>query len=251
MADLYGGVAIPVPVANPPNTFPPEQEAGDPMISYLANFLTAVMTTYCGAAWTSVSPSTVIVKTSIANNPEDGFNEAQLPALYVFRPGRETREQVETFEQVADDYRFQKGRIEARWILNTAQQVNQRLRNQLVDAVRKVIDRAINIGRDPCWIVPGDLDPKAATQGSSLLGYTGGAVIELSHAAPGTYNHKMMLPAPQRHYDELKMSFYVEELLQRDITLLGAPHTTAGAQYQSPDQGTGLGPLDLGDAIYT
>lgn len=250
MADLYGGLAIPVPLPQAQGTFPLEAEVGDPLISYLANFLTAIVTFYVGAAWTAVSPATPIIKTSIANNPEDGFNEAQLPALYVFRPGRETREVVETFEQVADDYRFQKGRVEARWILNTAQQVNQRARNQLVDAVRKAVDRAINIGRDPCWIVPGDPDPKAATQGSSLLTYTGGAVIELEHAAPGTYNHKMALPAPQRHYDELKMSFNVEELLVRDITV-NAPNNNLQAGYVSPDQGTGLGPFDLGDAIYT
>lgn len=264
MADSYGGTVIPVPVPLQAGSFPLEQVAGDVLLGYFANFLAKIIQFYAGDVWQAVHPAQPIVKTVIADEPVNGFSEAQLPCLYVYRPGRETREAIEKFEQVADDYRFQISRIEVHWIMNPVQQANHRRRNQIVDAVRKVIDRALHVGRDVAWIVPGDTDvflpdgttpnpqydPKAATQGSSLLGYTGAAVLELEHASPGKYDQKMMLPAPQRHYDELRMSFTVEELLERDITLLGDPNTTAQAGYVSPDQGTGLGPFDLGDAYY-
>jgi len=263
MADRYGGMYIPVPVPLTAGSFPVEANAGDILLGYLANFLAKIIQVYAGDVWDSVSPSTPIVKTTLAQDPEDNFNEAMLPCLYVYRPARETREAIEKFEQVADDYRFQKGRIEVRWILNSVQQANHRKRNQLIDAVRKVVDRAMHVGRDPAWIVPGDTDPllpdstpnpsydpKAALQGSSLLNYTGAAVLELDHAAPSVYSHKMMLPAPQRHYDELRLSITVEELLERDLDIIGDPNVKAEAIYESPDQGTGLGPFILGDAYY-
>lgn len=249
MADKYGGLVLPVPLQPNSGAFPPEAGVGDLATGYLANFLTTIVKYYAGDAWSSVAPQTPIIKTSIANDPTDGFNEATLPALYVYRPGHETREAVESFTQVADDYRFQKSRIEARWILNAMPQANQRVRNQMFDAVRKVIDQAIQIGRDKNWIVPGDTDPKAAAFGSSLCNYAGFASIELEHAAPSVFAQKMMLPAPQRHYDELKMSFIVEELLNRDITLYD-PNNQVRLTEKSPDQGTGLGDAVIDDGIY-
>lgn len=250
MADKYGATIFPVPVVADTGEFPPEAVAGDPLLGYLANFVTKIVRLNCEAVWKSVSPSTPIIKTVYADEPENGFSAEWLPCLFVFRPGRETRELVETFEQVADEYRFMKSRVVARWIMNPVQAANNRRRNSIFDAVRKAIDAAVNIGRHPAWIVPGDTDLKAALQGSSLCNFSGAASIELDHAAPGQYRHKMALPAPDKLYDELKLSFVVEELLNRDLNLVGEPNLKVEEQVTSPDQGTGLGNYDLGTGIY-
>lgn len=257
MADTYGGLEIPVPVpeTSGPTYTHPEIVTGDPLIGNLAHFLYVVIRAQVQDAWNSIHPAQPVVKRFFPNDPEDIFNEEFLPGLFVYRPGRETREQVEAFEQTADDYRFQKSRVECWWILDNAQIANQRARNQMIDTVRKVIDRAIMIGRDLAWLLPEDTDPtspsydpKAVTQGSSLAYHTGAATIELVHASPADFVRKMNLPAQPRRYQSLKMSFYIEELLVRDV---GDETTVLDAQYVSPDQGTGLGPFDLGDAEYT
>lgn len=257
MADKYGGTEIPVVVL--PNTgFPEVVSPGDMLLAYFGDWLRRVMEFHCERIWQSVSPNIPLVKRVVCNDPASDFNEQWLPALYIFRPGRETREVIESFEQVADDYRFQKGRVTVRWVMNTASLENRRIRDQLIDPIRKAIDMTLEIGRHPCWIHPDDvadpinpLDPKAATQGSSLLKWSGAAVIETDHSGPGQYEHKMKPPAPSRFYEELKMSFFVEELAQYDLSIAGAPNDELAATIESPDQGTGLGPFVLGDAIYT
>lgn len=258
MADKYGGTELPAII--PLNTgFPEVVAPGDVLLGMLGDFLKRVMEFHCGALWASISPNVPIVKRIVTDSPEVDFNEQWLPAIYIFRPGRETREVIESFEQIADDYRFQKGRIAVRWIMQTAPQEQRRARDQIIDTLRKAIDAAIHIGRHPCWIHPDDvanpinpLDPKAALQGSSLLNWSGAAVIELDHAGPGQYQHKMQAPASPggKFYEELKISFFVEEKLDYDLELIGEPNLTSAATIESPDQGTGLGPFNLGDAIY-
>lgn len=258
MADKYGATELPAVV--PLNTgFPAVIAPGDALLGILGDFLKSVMEFHCGALWASVAPNIPIVKRVVTDSPEVDFNEQWLPSLYIFRPGRETREVIETFEQVADDYRFQKGRVAVRWIMSNAPQEHRRARDRIIDTLRKAIDAAVHIGRHKSWIVPGEDDPlasnydsHAALEGSSLLIHSGAAVIELDHAGPGQYQHKMQAPASPggKFYEELKISFFVEEMLNYDIDLIGEPNLEAAATIESPDQGTGLGPFVLGDAIY-
>lgn len=250
MTDKFGGLPIPAPVVAEPDIFPPGDSVGDPLIGYVADFLRAVITFYVGDAWNSVQPGKSIIRTVLTNDPDDVFIESHLPALYVFRPKRATREAVETSIDIADDYHVETSRLVAQWIMDPMPLVQRGLRNQIVNAVRKVVDKAVHIGRDVAWQVPGDLDPKAATQGSSLANYSGLMALLLNHAAPGEYIVKMTAPAPQRSYDDLTLSFYLEELLVFDLNLQGSPDVELEAKYISPDQGTGLGPFDLGDTIY-
>lgn len=258
MSDMFGGLQIPVPTDPDPNDFPPDEAVGDPLLKYTAQFLTAVIRTYVGAAWESIQPGKPIIRTIQTNDPDDIFIESQLPALYVYRPKRATREAVEMSVRMADDYQVETSRLVAQWIMDPSPQVTRAVRNQITNAVRKVVDRAILVGRDKAWIVPADLvpatptyDAKAAINGSSLMAYTGYMTIELTHAAPGEYVPKMASPAPSRSYDDFIMSFYLEELLVLDPTLTSDPNTQLSAGFVSPDQGTGLGPFDLGDTIYT
>jgi hypothetical protein len=249
VADKYGGTELPAII--PVDTgFPEVSSPFDVLLGYFADFIKTVMEYHCADIWASVQPNLPIVKSVKTDDPATNLNEQWLPALFIYRPGRETREVIEKFEWIAEDYRLQKGRVVVQWILNPSPQENRRRVDQVIDLIRKAVDSALEIGRHPAWVVPGDTDPLAATQGSSLLDYTGAGVIELDHAGPGLYEHKMLPPAQSRKYEELKMSFFVEELLQYDLDLKGGPHETAAVTIVSPDQGTGLGPFTLEDAIY-
>lgn len=257
MADKYGGTEFPVPI--PLWTgFPEDYAPGDVLLGYLGSFLRTIITVECRNIWESISPGVPIVRKVFCDGPENILNENDLPALYIYRPGRETREVIETFEQIADDYRMQKGRVVVQWIMHTDPAEQRKRRDQMIDPIRKAIDlRTVN-GRFKPWIVPGDDDPDsehydkdAAVWGSSILTWTGANVIELDHASPGQYQHKMSPPARSRMYEELKMSFLIWERAELDINEAGdAPNDELEAHYESPDQGTGLGPFDLGDAIY-
>lgn len=251
MSDIYGGLVFPVPPLGPSGAFPEQSAIGDKLLGYVGDFMRTILTTYVGDAWKSVNPGSPLIRTLIIGEPEEGFNDAWLPALYVFRPGKETRETVETFEQIADDYRLQKGRVSFHWIMDPYPQEQRRRRNEIVDAMRKVIDRSTMMGRDPAWKVPGDTDLKTPKYGSSLAEYAGFATLELQHAAPSKYIHRMMTPAPPRSYASMRGSFICEERLEQDINDLTDPTASLEATYTSPDQGTGLGPLVVGEAEYT
>lgn len=242
MADKYGGLVFPVPPVAEAGSFPKDSAVGDPLIGFVADYVRTILLTYVEAAWRSVSPGSPIVKTIILDSPEALFSEEWLPALFVYRPGRETRETMEEFSQDADDFRFQKGRLVVEWIMQTAPPEQRSRRDEIVDAMRKVVDKAIYQGRDPSWIVPGDdnedlveqYDPKAATFGSSLSKWAGFATLELQRAAPGIFVKKMAPPAKARNYEMLKMSIFVEELFQHDLTLIGEPHESLEARFQTP-----------------
>lgn len=252
MGDTYGASTIPLQVAPRDGTFPPEGAVGDPLLGYLADVVRTLMQVYAGDAWESVQPGKAIVKTIHTSDPEDGFNEADLPCLYVYRPSRETREAVDTFEYLADDYPIQKSRVAVRWIMDAAPQEIRRARNSISDGIRKVIDRVIEDGRDSAWKVPGDPDAKAATFGSSIAKFCGVISMDLVHAQLDSYVHKMQAPAPTRKYDELKMSFLCEELLVIDPNTVdgSVPTSTMPVQIVAPDQGTGLGDFVLDDVTY-
>jgi len=240
------GIPLPAPPIPLPGTFPAEFGVGDQLLGYVGHYLKTIMDKYVGVAWNSVQPNKPLVRTILVGDPDDGFNETTLPALYIFRSPRETRELVETFEDVADDYRFEKSRVTVQWIVDPMPQMHRRLRNEIMNALRKAIDMGIRNGRDPGWIVPGDTDIKAPSFGSSLSEYAHFATLELLHAAPGKYIHKMAVPAPPRKYDELRMSLYVEELLELDMELIGDPHEQMEMQTNIPDLGTGLGSYQIG-----
>lgn len=258
MSDIYGALPIPVPALSATGDFPPESAVSDPLLGYVGDFLRTILQTYVGDAWNSIAPGTPIVKSLFIGDPDDMFIESALPALYIYRPGKETRETIEIYEQVADDYRFEKGRLAIWWMMPAAPQERRRERDDIVNGMRKVIDRCLHVGRDPAWKVPGHNDPlspnydvKAATFGSSLSQFSGFATLELQHAGPSTYLRRMEPPAKNRSYKGFRISLYVEELLNRDINLLSEDNASLEAQYTSPDQGTGLGDFVLGEEIYT
>ncbi len=256
MPHKYGSTELPVALLENDGE-PAIEAAGDPLLGVLADYAKTVIEFYAKDAWNQVQPQKPIVRTVILDDPEEAFNEATLPALFVFRPQRETREAIEAFEQIADDYRYLKNRIAVHWIFDPLEASQRKVRDSMMDAVRKALDFAINNGRDPSWKVPSDLDntlptydPKAANFGSSLTGHSGADTIKVEHASPGHFVRKMLPPAKSKKYNELKMSIAVEERSIQDLTVISEPQNTLRATYQSPDQGTGLGPITLGEEIY-
>lgn len=83
------------------------------------------------------------------------------PALFGWREGGDT-------DWVAADYEIQKARCKLLWVLPITSAETQRLRAQLYDKFFKAVYNGLSRGRTPSWIVAGDTDPVAASQGSFL-----------------------------------------------------------------------------------
>lgn len=246
MTDTYGALQIPAQVrgASPPAVISP----GDPLLGWTADYLKAVLTANALASWQDVAPGAPVVNQVRLHNPEDEtFNEKDLPCLFVFRDDSVADQAI---EWLADDYRFQPSIVRAWWVMPVATQEKRALRFPFSNAITKVIDQAIERQRDPSWVVAGDPDPLAATRGSVLSRYAGWAVFGLRRARRAKLKIAMSDGPPRGPYEMLALEFYCEELLVRDPTLHPA---LAGvdATYSIPDEGTGLGPLVVGEQIYT
>jgi hypothetical protein len=256
MADNYGAVTVPVQV--PAGAFPPVMAVGDPLLGYVADFIKTVMNTYCQAAWASVTTQPTapnIVSAVFVHNPkEEVFKRQALPALYVFRD----ENLVDNAEFIADEYRMSHGLLKAYWVMPPAPQDTKRNRWQIINAIVKVLDEAIERGRDPSWVVPSDPNPQAATYGSLLDVWAGWTIFNLQKARRAALRIDRMATdggakgagAPAL-FDMLEMTFFVEEKLTVDINLAStAPNNFIGATITSPDQGTGLGTLITETALY-
>ena len=171
MADSYGLLTLPVPA--PVTTAAGTPSVSDPALDVLLGFLQAVINAYGATAWASVrpnplaSPSLVPVLSVFSNNPEEeSFNSSALPALFAWRG-------ESNGERIADDYETRVTRVSILWVPPVAQQITQRKLSPFRNAIDKIVDGAIFRGRDPNWIVAGDTDALAATQGSVLIGQMG------------------------------------------------------------------------------
>lgn len=263
MTDKLGALLIPVPeIAG-------KEAIGDPLLGFVGSFLSAVITAYGLPAWQSVQADKPLVKTVNLSDPDDGFAEDLLPGLFLFRQTMTGKGDGEVYRQDAEDYRYRVSKVWARLIFDPMPQAARAYRNNIVGALAGAIDRALDIGRDPAWRLVQDTayagaDPalvaeklKSLAEGSDLARWAGFAVLEPEYVGSGVYVRKM-IPSPSslgqdgtpRKYDELRIVFSCDELLVRDLTLIGSPNATLEAHYVAPDGGTGLGSLDLGDAIY-
>lgn len=242
MSDTYGGLPIPAPAPTNP---PTPSAAGDPLLGWTADFVKAVLNANAPLAWNAVAPNTPVVKTVFLHDPRpEVFNERDLPALFVYRDEGHVADEL---EWTADDYRFERGQIVLLWIPPTATQDKRAIRAPIVNAIGKVLDLAIERGRDPAWIVTGDTDPQAASKGSVLATWAGWASFGVKAIRRAT----ITIPkgVDKATYEAVAIGCYVEELAVEDITKFDA---LAGvdATFKSPDQGTGLGDFVLGEEIY-
>lgn len=164
MSDTYG---VPIPIPVPASGF----EISDAAVTYLAQFVQAILNVYAVPAWQSVAPTITglatppggallsqVVKTAFGHNPtEEVFNEAALPAVYVWR------HKGERPYWLAEDYRVDDDTWTLQWIFRPAQQKARQLRQSFIFGLKQIIDERLENQRDPSYVAAADPDPTAAT----------------------------------------------------------------------------------------
>lgn len=161
IAGELGAIRLPVAAADP---FP------DPALDVLGAYLAAYLRTYAGAAWLSLAPGEPIVKhVHKGHDPQEhDFTSGGLPALYLFREGS-ARDPV----QLAEDFRVHADNVRVFWVLPPGQQFRSAKFSRAVPLLAKLLDKAIDEGRDPCWVQTDDPDPTAADEGSVVIRHAG------------------------------------------------------------------------------
>jgi hypothetical protein len=173
MTDVFGLTQLPVqsPAAS-------TDVVSDMLLQRLGAFLQAAFNRMGSTAWAVRCPGRTVVDHVFYHDPKVLFEENRLPALYLWS-GDSAR------EQAADDVLKDTRTIHIYWVTEPGQEEHIIGRAPFQNAVNKMLITALHRERDPAWVVSGDTDPLAATQGSFLptwLGYnsiTRGASKEL------------------------------------------------------------------------
>lgn len=161
MPDTFGALQVPVAGGT-------QQPLADPAIASMLEFLTRALVDdqRFALAWraSGVDPAHSPVVATYPDDPSDielPIRADTFPALFGWREGGDT-------DWVAADYEIQKVRCKLLWVLPIVSAELQRVRAQLYDAFFKAVYTALSYGRTPSWMVAGDADPVAASQGSFL-----------------------------------------------------------------------------------
>ena len=163
MSDEFGGINF--PVAAPSG----DEPIADPALRYLGEYLQAVLVAQLGTAWAARSPGSGIVPDAhlFYWDPRSGiFDEGRLPALYIF-------EQSSTTARIADDYWEDRRQLAVWWCADFGQEIIECKRMPIINAIGKVIERALRLERDPAWVVDSDPDSTAASRGSNVFTWGG------------------------------------------------------------------------------
>jgi hypothetical protein len=207
--------ALPLPAVAPATGAAP----GDPALTYLLGFLKAFLQDDANltAAWTiaGVAPSQPIVNRAFAHDPNEGaFNEASLPALYGWRS------EMQAPEQLADDVRTRASTITLLWVFPMATQANQAVRRPIFNAIAHAVDLAVERGRTPSFVVPGDTDPNAAFLGSNVWTWMAFWQLRMGAARPAKLDVpvKTATATEIRHYDAIQITLSLEEDLSVDMS---------------------------------
>lgn len=210
MADTFGALSLPaaVPSADTGDGYTPAA-AGDPCLDTLAAFFSAVLIADVGDAWDARAPAAEeqpIVRSVFTHDPTQvEFNEALLPALFLWRPGEGAG-----VDKYAEDLLRDAAMLRLWWVMPYAPDPDvQRQRMPFINAVGKALARACNAGRHPAWVLAADstADPDAirlATtnttgavtwSGAGLNGVVGGGTVTASRrvtvtasASAGAFN---------------------------------------------------------------
>lgn len=160
MPDQYGATTLPVPVP------PDDQRIGDPLLFYVGDFLKTVGNAHGGDAWQSVAPGDKgPISTVFQDNPLDRdtpVDDNSLPAIWIWRGD------ITGWAQIAEDIRVVRSPINLLWVAQSAQAETWIEQLPFWQALFKTFDAAIDLGRDPSWVVPGDTYYFPERRGSSL-----------------------------------------------------------------------------------
>lgn len=209
MSDTYGGISFPVARRGV------DASVSDPLLDVTLEYFQAVLNDKLKAAWQSVAPGTLPVKTISANDPEEvDFNIKNLPTLYAWRSGGGDA----PAEQIAEDIFFMRDQIQLFWVFPPARQAFRAFREQISAGAAKIIHAAIEQGRDPAWKVRGDTDTLAVSQGSVFARYAGWSEMRFKKWDDRMMNVEMADGSPKKSYPAMHMSLDVVEEFIEDIT---------------------------------
>lgn len=211
MADKFGGLTLPVPLTDP--------LIGDPAIYYLGHYLAAVLNARGQGAWkkimlpnAAVGVVVPVVKAVHFHDPNDGqLNEADLPALYVIRG-------EPSGEIWADEWEIERSTVTVKWVLPTSAQEVIGKAHPFANAITKLIRAAIEAGRHPSYVIPGDVDPIAATTGSFVYGeqYINPVSVDFKNARMSVLAIRMS-DGPMRAYPALDVKLVLCEVSEEAI----------------------------------
>lgn len=211
-AGELGGLAI--PVAKPATRNSPFP---DPALDALGSYLKAYITAKAGEAWLQIAPGEPIVRKYFTHDPEEyDFSVTDLPALYLFPSGSNKDP-----ESLADDLLISADKIRVFWILPPSDQFRAPHLARAMRRVAQLMMLALDEGRDPCWVVPGDSDPTAATEGSVFLRHAGlwsakrgSWTVGRVALRPFSASHSNSQAVDRTPYDALDVTILIEEVLR-------------------------------------
>lgn len=240
MSDTFGALSLPLatPAAG--------ETVGDPLLGVTLSFFAAVLNASAPAAWRAVYkdvPLAAVVKRVFPTNAQKtSFTNAELPALFLFR------ESVSDPERIAEDWLTRESILRLWWIPPVAIIDKRELRSAMNNAIATVLLAAVERNRDPAWKVVGDLDPRAAAEGSDFSAFAGWMEFTIGAWKPDTLvlqvtGETSSQTADQPRYEGLSLACKVTERLVEDLGRY-APTQTTRLTVQTPD-GLVLGVSDL------
>jgi hypothetical protein len=167
MSDAIGLTTVPVPAPAAATDV-----VGDMGLQRIGAFLQAAINRMGNTAWRTRGGGATrnVVEHVFYNNPELLFDDQRLPALYLwrstYRPQRFTDGDIKITS-----------RVTLYWIREPAQPEIEAVRAPFEHSVNLMIERALFRERDAAWVVSGDTDALAATQGSHLPTWIGASQI--------------------------------------------------------------------------
>lgn len=153
-------IAPPEPHAD---IFDKHEALGDPALTRIVDFFQAVVNAQTKEAWHFANPTQLPVETAFTHNPNKVvFNTRYLPAFFLYRLGDGEE------ERLSEDSILTHNVLRLLWVFPTAGQSERKRHSPFVNAVVKSLKWAIENGRHPDYVLAGDPDPLAVTQGSVI-----------------------------------------------------------------------------------
>lgn len=213
MADTFG--AITLPAALDITGDPDHDNASDPLLDFALLYFQAILNTKLGGLWRSIAPDQPMVRTVNANDPEEiDFNLKDLPCLYAWRAGSGDAGP----DRAAEDIFFMRDQVMLFWVPQPARQAFRSFREQITAGISKALFAAIELGRDPCWVLKGDPDPLAATYGSVFPRFAGWSEMRMGKWQDRVMTVQMDEDAPPKKFPALYCVLDIVEVFQEDIT---------------------------------
>lgn len=156
MSDNFGALSFPV------QPVPVGGSVSDPALDKIGAYLAACLNQELNKSWGQVNPGRKFVESIQTNQPDDTFNEKNLPALFLWRFQT-------TNDQVSDDWTEVLTDVQLTWVPQNAVQAKRAMRSPGMNGFQKVVTRALALGRSPAWVDLGDPDPTAPMLGSVLI----------------------------------------------------------------------------------